>query len=280
MRKIPTHAHRMALLLALWGVGISASISGCGGGPSEEDVQRAEVEFRLASGLLEEQNMAGAFQHLQEAIRLDPDFTEAHFLMGTLFLARGDYTEAESSLRDALRANAAQGAAGTPAITPDVHNSLGVVYLHMRRLDDAERELRLSTGDLMNRTPHLAWGNLGWAYYEMGQYDQAMEALEQAVRHQPLFCVGWYRIGQVHYALGSAGDESAFGRAEDALTRALEVDDEACRRLQDAWQLRGETRARLGRREDAVDDLETCVQLSAETETGQTCVRLLDEDTE
>ena len=55
--------------------------------------------------------------------------------------------------------------------------------------------------------------------------------------------------------------------------------DEACAdapQLQGAWRLRGEVRARLGRRADALADLERCVALGADTEEGQRCQRLLD----
>ena len=64
--------------------------------------------------------------------------------------------------------------------------------------------LRSATGDLMYRTPHLAWGNLGWAYYEQHDYPDALNALQQAVAIQPQFCNGWFRIGQVDFALGEA----------------------------------------------------------------------------
>ncbi len=245
----------------------------CGGGPSEEDVRRSQAEYDLANGLLGEQNLAGAFQHLGEAVRLDPDNAEAHYLLGNLHLASGAYDRAEHHLREAMRANEALEGAGRPSLVADAHNSLGVVYLHTQRYDDAVTELTASSGDLMNRAPHLAWGNLGWAYLEQHQLDEAQRSLEQAVGHQPLFCVGWYRLGQVHVA---RGDEPSLARADEALTHALDIDDEACRRLQEAWRLRGETRARLGRHEDAVADLEHCVELAADTDAGRACARLLE----
>jgi tetratricopeptide (TPR) repeat protein len=252
------------------------------GGPSEEAVRRSQAEYDLAVGLMHEQNFAGAFQHLHESLRLDPDNAEAHLLLGNLYLFRQDFERSEHHLRQALRANAALGTAGRPALNAEANNSLGVLYIHARRYDDAISVLREATGDLMNRTPHLAWGNLGWAYYEKGDYAEALQALRQAVQLQPRFCGAWYRMGQVHFAIGAGAGEgeeartASFQRAEDALTRALEVDDEACRALQDAWRLRGETRARLGRREDAVADFERCVEIGGETESGRACSGFLE----
>lgn len=269
-----------ALLTSIW-AGIS--LSACVGGPSEEDVRRSQAEYDLGVGLMQEQNVAGAFQHLREAIRLDPDNADAHLLLGTLHLFRGEYDDSERHLREALRANAALGGAGRPALNAEANNSLGVLYIHARRYDDAVTVLRQATGDLMNRTPHLAWGNLGWAYLEQGDHAQAEQALTQAVQLQPRFCGGWYRLGRVHFTLGADAERAAAGSgqarfesAEGALTHALEVEDEACQRLQDAWRLRGETRARLGRRDEAIADFERCVELDRETESGRACSGFLE----
>ncbi|GAB4110820.1 MAG: hypothetical protein OHK0013_46730 [Sandaracinaceae bacterium] len=257
-------------------------LAGCPGGPSDEDLRRSRAEYELGVGLFNEQNIAGAFQHLQEAVRLDPENVEAHMVLGTLHMLRNEVTPAEEHLRTAISVNQRLGPAGLPALTPDAYNTLGVLLINARRYSEAVEALRLSTGDLMNRTPHLAWGNLGWAYYEMHDYAQATEALQQAVRLQPQFCNGWYRLGQVGFALGRAaadgepgGDPQGFARAEEALTHALEVDRDECRALQEAWLLRGETRARLGRREEAISDFERCVELSANTEAGQACAGFL-----
>ncbi|UJR78807.1 TPR domain protein, putative component of TonB system [Sandaracinus amylolyticus] len=256
------------------------SLGACGGGPSEEDVRRSQAEYDLGVGLMQEQNVAGAFQHLREAVRLDPDNAEAHLVLGTLLMLRGDHPEAERELREALRANTALGGAGLPSLTPEAHNTLGVLYLNTRRYDDAVRELRIATGDELNRTPHLAWGNLGWAYLELGDLSEAELALSEAVRREPRYCAGWFFLARVHSSRGTAASEADaeahFRAADDALTHALEVDLEECRRLQDAWRLRGETRARLGRSEESVADFERCVELDRETESGRACSGFLE----
>jgi Tfp pilus assembly protein PilF len=256
-------------------------LAGCPGGPSDEDVSRSRSEYDLGVGLYGESNIAGAFQHLEEAVRLDPENVEAHYFLGSLHTLRGENELAEQHLRATIATNERLGPSGMPALTPDAYNALGVLFINGHRLEDAVTALRSSTGDLMNRTPHLAWGNLGWAYYEMHQYAEALEALGQAVRLQPQFCGAWYRIGQVRFAEASAAGEaggdaqSLFAQADEALTHALEVDRDECRALQDAWLLRGETRARLGRREEAIADFERCVELEASTEAGRACAGFL-----
>ena len=79
--------------------------------------------------------------------------------------------------------------------------------------------------------------------------------------------------------LGRAYFETeAFEDAEMALGRSVEVDPSCSTspRLQNAWRLRGETRARLGYRDDALTDFERCVELGPESPDGRACQRQLD----
>lgn len=268
--------HVCSACLAFGALTMTVGSLGCANGPDEQAIHQSQAQFDLAVGLIEEHNLAGAFQHLDEAIHLDPDNAEAHLLLGNLYLFREDYPQAEAHLRESLAANTRLGTAGRPALVGEAQNSLGVVYIQSERLPQAVEALRAATSDLMYRTPHLAWGNLGWAYYEQHDYPEALQALQQAVSLQPQFCNGWFRIGQVDFAMGEAGtDAEAFAHADDALTHALENTAEECQALQDAWLLRGQVRARLGRHDDAVSDFERCVELNQETTAGHQCQSLL-----
>lgn len=247
----------------------SLLIGACGGPASAENALRAQKEYELAVGLMGEQNIAAAFEHLFKSIELDPKNPESRLLLGNLYLLREEFDKAEVELRKA-RELASKNPSYGPPFVAEVENSLGVVLVHQKRYDEAIQVLRESATNIVNRNPHLAWGNLGWAYHEQGKYKEAVEALTQAVRHQSRFCLGFYRLGQSYLALRD------FERAEDALTRCLEVPDEGCRNLQAAWHLRGEARAQLGQRQDAIADFERCVELSAISEAGRACQSYLE----
>jgi type IV pilus assembly protein PilF len=239
-------------------------ISACGGPASAENAMRAVKEYELAVGLLGEKNVPAAFEHLFKAIELDPRNPEPHQLLGNLYLIRGDLALAEAELKRSKELAQKDEKYGPPFIA-EVENSLGVVYVHQKRYDEAVSILREAATNIVNRTPYLAWGNLGWAYLEKGQYPDAVSALTQSVRLQPGFCLGYYRLGKTFLALRE------FERAEEALTHGLEVPNEECNNLQDAWHLRGEARAQLGLRQDAIADFERCVELSADSEAGRAC---------
>jgi type IV pilus assembly protein PilF len=239
-------------------------IGACGGPATAESAVRAQKEYELAVGLMGEQNIAAAFEHLFKSIELDPKNPESHLLLGNLYLLREDFEKAEGELHKAHELAAGNELFGEPFIA-EVDNSLGVVLVHEKKYDEAIKTLRESATNIVNRNPHLAWGNLGWAYYEKGQYKDAVDALNQSVRHQSRFCLGYYRLGQTYTALRD------YRNAEDALTHCLEVSDDGCKNLQSAWHLRGEARAQLGQRQDAIADFERCVELSSSSEAGQAC---------
>jgi tetratricopeptide (TPR) repeat protein len=253
-----------------WAVLASAlALGACAGGITREQVESSQREYQLGVGLWGETNAPAAFEHLLRAIELDPDNAEAQHFLGNLFwLVRRDFQRAEHHLREALRAN--RVAPGPSGLEADVKNSLGVLLIHAGRQDEAIVVLRESASDLMNREPAVSWANLGWAYHEAGQDDEALQVLNQAVQLSPNLCLGWYRLGQVR-----VGREE-FDLALQALDHALDVENPTCIRLQVAWRLRGEVHARLGHRDEAVRDLERCVELSSETDDGRVCRRLLD----
>lgn len=231
-------------------------------------------QYELAVGLQAEGNLPGAYQSLYKAIELDANNPHAHLLLGNLFLTHREEdagvhdADIERALREVLRIQASDDAV-QENVGADARNSLGVLYINLGRLDEAVAILNEAVADLFNRQAYLAWGNLGWAFNEKGQFQQAAQALTRSVQLNQRFCVGYYRLGQAFIGLSQPE------QAERALTSALEA-DERCKQFQDAWFLRGETRANLGHRADAITDFEHCVELGAATTAGQACQRYLE----
>lgn len=250
------------------GLSLGFSVACSGDGSTADEAERSMREFQLAATFRDEGNIPDALIHLRRALELDPENARAHLLSGYIHDRRGDFPKAEEHLREGIRILAADP--DQAGVLAEARNLLGVVLIHQERYPDAVRELDLSANDAFNAAPWYALGNLGWAYYEMGDHDRSLAVLQRAVTVQPRFCLGHYYLGQTLFAL------ERFDDAEASLTSALEADERCGTVFQDAYKLRGETRARLGHTEEAVSDFERCVELNARSETGRACGRFLE----
>ena len=234
------------------------------------DGERSYREFQLAASLRDEGQVAGAIEHLRKALDLDPDNAEAHLLLGFIQMERRDYENAQHHLSTSIKLLEKQQRDGS--ILAEARNIYGLCLIELGRYEDAIVVLRESANDELNTAPHLAWGNLALAQFQLGEYQETLKSTMEAVRIQPRFCVGYYTMGRALWRMQQLKD------AERALVSALEADPSCSqtRELQGAWRLRGEVRARLGHRQDAIDDLERCVELDPYSNDGRMCQALLE----
>ena len=246
-----------------------ACSSGTGSGPGAQDASRqAETEYDLARDLwLRRADPRGALEHALKATELDDHSAEAQHLVALLYLDFCSRNAAECRLT--LAEGAARRAINVKPDFREAKNTLAVILIHEHRAADAAQILLPLTQDILYQTPEDAWGNLGWAYLELGKLEPAVDALRRSVAAQPQFCVGNYRLGTAYELLGQAP------LAEAAFTRALETDAPGCTGLQDAWFGRARVRARSADPAPARADLERCVALSRVTPTGKECGSML-----
>lgn len=255
----------------LWACLAVAACSGNGDGgqtPQQSPAAQSSAEYDLAVDLwLKRGQPRQALDHALKATELDDENATALHLVALLFLdfCQRDNEEcridqAEEFARAALEADEQ---------FREAKNTLGVILIHQHRYQDAIAVLLPLTQDILYQTPENAWGNLGWAYHEAGQTERAIDALLRSTAVQPAFCVGHYRLGKAYEA------KKDWDAAHAAYTRALEVDHPLCKELQDAYAARAKVALRLGRQDEAVNDLEQCVHLAKTTKTGRECNALL-----
>lgn len=263
--------HAGLISLCLGGMFSACGGSSGGNGPGDES-ERSIAEMRLAAGMRQERNIPSALQHYQSALELNPHNAEAHLQLGHLYLTEVDYrdfSKSEHHLKEALNLQHEDDTVRR-GVAPEAQTMLGALYINQNRYHDAVKVLNEAISDVNNSQPHYAWGNLGWAYFENQHYDKAEKALKRAVQLQPRFCVGYYRLGQTYVALKN------YEQAEQAVSHAIESDVRCAKVFQEAWQLRGEIRAELGHRDEAINDFERCVEISKQTPAGKSCQRYLE----
>jgi len=239
------------------------------GAPGAQDPSRqAEAEYDIARDLwLRRGKPREALDHALKAADLDDRNAEVTHFVALLYLDFCSRSAGDCRLTEAERF-----ARRTLELQPEfreARNTLGVILIHAKKPAAAVEVLKPLTDDILYQTPENAWGNLGWAYLELGKLDQAIDALRRSIAAQPRFCVGHHRLGIAYERRG----ESAL--ALESFTRALETEAPGCKEIQEAWAGRGRIRERMGEVAAARTDLERCVELSASTNVGKECSSIL-----
>ena len=236
--------------------------------PSGGDPHRmSESETDIAKDLwLRRNEPREALSHALDAVELDRENAEALHLVALLYLDLCQRSPGDCRLEEAERH--ARAAVEVKHDYREAINTLGVVLIHRKKYDDAIAVLKALTADILYQTPENAWGNLGWAYLEKGDYDAAIDALSRAVAAQPMFCVGNYRLGLAHERRGQPAQALA------ALDRALDTEDPGCQSLQEAYFARARVHTKLGQLDDAKDDLDQCIALKKSSQTGKDCLSM------
>jgi Tfp pilus assembly protein PilF len=256
-------------LIVLLGVAAAACRPSSNPGmPAQDPERQSTAEHDLAADLWLRRNEPRlALGHALKAIELNDENAEAAHLVALLYLDFCRRSVDECHLKEA--AHYAKMAVDVKPDFREAKNTLGVILVHEKKYDEAISVLRPLAEDILYQTPENAWGNLGWAYLEKGEYERAIEALRRSIAAQPDFCVGNYRLGLAYERKASPA------AAAEAYTRAVETDQPSCKGLQDAFDGRARVYLRLGRGEDARNDLERCVQLDKRTAAGRECIALL-----
>ena len=242
-------------------------LAACGAADiSADDVRKAERFYQAAYvAWFDEHNNLEAIRHLTRSVDANPNNDNAHYLLGTIRLGRSEYDLAEKHLRMALKLRDTS----RPAERVEALNSMGVLLILTRQLDEAVVMLEEAAAEVLNREPWLAMGNLGWAYIELGEYDKAVEILRLALFDQPLFCVGKFRLGEAYYHKGE------YQMALGSLEGAIEITNGGCDQMQETHQLLGMTHLRLNNETDAKDAFERCREIDPTSEVGAGCAKTL-----
>jgi eukaryotic-like serine/threonine-protein kinase len=134
----------------------------------------AEAHANL-SWVLNDQNQAKeAEREAREAIRAKPTLPEGHFNLGNALDNQRRYTEAEAAYREAVRQRPAY---------PEAHCNLAKALIAQGRYKDAEAPCR----EAIRFQPELAVAhfNLGTALLHQGRNVEAEAALREAIRLRP-----------------------------------------------------------------------------------------------
>jgi len=178
-----------ALLLAVLIVQACAPI----GEKAAQDKKKAKAARNLGEAYISEGNYTGALKELLKAEKLNPDDPLLHNDLGLVYMAKDKYDRAVAHFEKAIE------------LQPDyslAKNNLGSAYMIRKEWDKAIPILEDVTGDMLYATPHFPLTNLGWAYFNKGDYNKAQRYLKKALKLKPDFFLARLHMGQTHLATG------------------------------------------------------------------------------
>lgn len=137
---------------------------------------------------LGERNYTAALQELLEAEKLDSNNPELMYNLGLAYLGKRRPDLAEPKFLRAIRLRPNYSTA---------RNDLAVTYMELKRWDQAIQQLKLVKDDLLYEQHDNAVINLGLAYLGQGEYDKALDELNNARASLPRNPVVRVAIGRV-----------------------------------------------------------------------------------
>ena len=183
------------LLAATLAFGLTA----CGPSLAKKKDQ-ADIHYRLGEVHLRDRNLADALKELTRAIELNPNDASYHNALGIAYYLREMTQEAHKSFDKAISLD--------PKFS-DAHVNKSAVYLYERKWDKAIEESTAAVKNIFYRTPEQAYNKIGWAYYNKGDYNNAIENYRRAVQAN-------YKYDLAHYNMGLALEKT------DRLKEAIE----------------------------------------------------------
>jgi len=141
---------------------------------AEELPLNSRAQYNLGTVLDRAGNQSGAIAHYREAVRLKPDYFEAHNNLGIALANTGHWPEAIAEYEAAVRLG--------PAFS-QTHYNLGNAFLHVGRLAEAIACLE-DARELAPDDPNIHY-NLGVALARARRPAEAIPAYEEALRLKP-----------------------------------------------------------------------------------------------
>ena len=170
---------------------VSLWLAGCVTTPDIKDLRQAEIQYDLGLDALRYGPLAEAMKSFQDAVRLYPDFPQAHHGLGLVYYTLGNHPKAMESFRKAL------------TLKPDyseVRNNMARVLLSEGKYEQAVAELRLALENVFLPERHLAESNLGWALFQLGKQEEGLGLVRTALAQNEQYCVGYEYLGMMHVA--------------------------------------------------------------------------------
>jgi len=172
----------------------SLSILTCA--PDSEVLKRqAEASRSLGEAYMNQGQYTAALKELLDAEQKYPNDPMIHNALGLAYIAKERPDLAVDHFKKAIKLQ--------PDLSPAVNN-LGNAYLRLNQWDAAIEQFQSLSNDLIYTTPHFSLVNMGFAYYNKGEFETAEKYYKEAIRIQPKFTIALRGLGRTYLKMSEA----------------------------------------------------------------------------
>ncbi|PID73825.1 MAG: hypothetical protein CSB33_01770 [Desulfobacterales bacterium] len=201
----PVAGSRLLLFLLL-----SSFLSVSCGGSVTPEMKKKQMEAARDVGevYMNESQFTLALKELLRAEALDPSDPALQNNLGLTYLAKEMPAKAAAHFKKALKYKPDYTAA---------RNNLGFALLVMEKWKEAIGVLEQVLGDVLYTTLHFPLTNLGWAYYNLGEYEKAADYYERALEKQGRYVVAMRGLARTYRRM------ERYREALEVLNQALDI---------------------------------------------------------
>ena len=239
--------------------------------------------YQLGVENFRNRRVEAAVDELEKAVKADPENADAYNMLGLIALNQGhDYVmqveaadclkgrDAEMVRSDSVRKfrhaeTLVRKSLELRPVFPEASNNLAVTLLQLQEWDGAILASMTALKDPTYTQPEVARANLGWAYFQKKDLQNAWKELHEATSRAPGFCVGRYRMAKIY------ADRGDFDQAV-AHIDAVVADETRCN-IQEAFLLAGMIHQRRKDTQRAKTLFERCSAMASRSCVAGECRR-------
>lgn len=143
---------------------------------AEQQENAAQVHTELGQRYLQRGQLETALEKLKKALNFDPEYVPAHTVIAVLYERIGKLALAEQHYRRAVELDPDKGA---------TNNNLGQFLCKIGKVDESLKYFSKAVSDPFYQTPAAAYRNAGTCLLKIGQTEQAIQQLRNALQLEP-----------------------------------------------------------------------------------------------
>jgi type IV pilus assembly protein PilF len=154
----------------------------------------ADVYIDLSGAYLREGRLTEAFMNAKKAVIVDPQLSNAHYMLALVYQRLGELDPAESSYKKAISLDGRN---------PVALNAYGSFLCELGRFEESDQYFQRALKNPLYATPWIARNNAGWCAESAGDLERAEQNYRAALQGNSRFAPSLLGMAKVSYENGS-----------------------------------------------------------------------------